>query len=264
MLNIVVCIKQVIDPEAPSSTFKLDVEAKRAIPAEGIPPVLNPFDENALEAALRIKDKQPARITVISIGRQLAQRVLRRCLAVGADDLVILEDDDLDSFDSYFTAYILANVIQRKIGQYDIILCGREASDSDAGQVGSGIAEILGIPSITIARKVLVNNGSLTVERLVSYGYEVIEVSMPALVTASNEVGELRMATVQDIIGAQKKPITVYSKNDLEIDAFPKEKIDLLKLYIPIHKVNTEIITGDTVEEAACNLASRLHDAKII
>jgi len=142
-------MKQVLDPEAPVSAFKIDPEAKRAIPPKGTPPVLNPNDENALEAALRIKDAQPAEITVISMGRQLARPVVKKSLAVGANELVLLEDDGFEDLDSYSAAYILATAI-KKIGKSDLILCGRQAADTDAGQVGSGIAEILGIPSITV------------------------------------------------------------------------------------------------------------------
>ena len=153
MIEIIICMKQVIDPEAPVSTFKIDPEAKRAIPPSGTPPVLNPYDENALEAALRIKDTNGARITVISMGRKLSQPVVKKSLAVGADELILLEDDVFEDLDSYSAAYILASVI-KKIGRYDLIICGRQASDTDAGQVGSGVAEILGIPSITVAQKV--------------------------------------------------------------------------------------------------------------
>ena len=141
MLNIIVCIKQVIDPEAPPSSFKIEPEAKRVTATQGTPPVLNPFDENALEAALKIKDKQPARITVLSMGQKLSVALLRTSLAVGADELVLLQDDIFDSFDAYFAAYVLAKAI-KKMGSYDLILCGRQAADSDAGQVGVGLAEM--------------------------------------------------------------------------------------------------------------------------
>ena len=142
MVRIIVCMKQVLDPEAPSSAFQIDPEAKRVIPPKGVPPVLNPFDENALEAALRIKDTQGAEITVISMGRNLAKPVVRKSLAVGVEQLILLEDDAFEELDSSSTAHVLALAI-KKIGEYDLILCGREAADTDAGQVGSGIAEIL-------------------------------------------------------------------------------------------------------------------------
>lgn len=268
MINIIVCVKQVPDPEAPVSSFKIDPEAKRAISGNGIPPVLNPFDENALEAALRIKDAQPARITVISMGQRLARPVLQKTLAVGADELILLEDETFDSFDSYFTAYVIAAAI-KKIGTYDLILCGREAADSDAGQVGPGMAEILDIPGITIAQKVDVIDGQVKVERIITEGYldgyEVIEAPMPALVTASNEIGELRSTTVMALLEARKKKVTIWNSQDLGLDAsFPSERSSMLKLFIPVREVNGELVTGDSPRQAGENLALKLKEADLI
>jgi len=264
MVKIIVCIKQVLDPEAPVSSFKIDPEAKRAILPKGTPPVLNPFDENALEAALRIKDTQGAEITVISMGRQLARPIVKKSLAAGADELILLEDDAFEDVDSYSTAYILAGAIN-KIGEYDLVLCGRQAADTDAGQVGSGIAQILGIPSITVARKIEASNGKVRVERIVSDGYEVIEAPMPALVTASSEIGELRSATVTAIIEARKKTVTAWSTNELGIDLCQLKRVNLLKLFLPPRpQSNCQIIEGESPEEAAAILAMKLREAKIL
>lgn len=262
MISIIVCMKQVLDPEAPVSSFRIDPEAKRAIPGKGIPPVLNPFDENALEAALRIKDTQGGEITVVSMGQHLARPVVKKSLAVGADGLILLEDEAFTSFDSYFTAYILATAV-KKIGKFDIILCGRQAADSDAGEVGPGIAEILGIPSITMARKVEVD-GKVRVERLVSDGYEVVECPMPALVTVSNQVGELRSATVKALMEAQKKAVTVWNTQDLDIELSQVKRTSLLKLFIPVREVKCQLIEGESLEETGENLALKLREVKII
>jgi len=263
MMNIVVCMKQVLDPEAPVSAFRIDPEAKRAIPPKGTPPVLNPYDENALEAALKIKDAQPSEITVISMGPRLARPVVKKSLAVGADELVLLEDDVFEDLDSYATAYILATAI-KKIGKYDIILCGRQAADSDAGQVGAGIAEILGIPSITAAQKMEISDGKLRVERVVSDGYEVIETSAPALVTASNEIGELRSPTMKAVMEAQKKSFIVWNAQDLGVAPSRLRRTNLLKLFIPVHEVKVEIVEGESPEEAGENLALKLREAKVL
>lgn len=262
-MNIIVCMKQVLDPEAPRSAFKIDPEAKRAIPPKGTPPVLNPFDENALEAALKIKEAQPAEITVISMGPRLARPVVKKSLAVGADELILLEDEVFEDLDSYSTAYILATAI-KKIGKYDLILCGRQAADSDAGQVGAGIAEILGVPSITAAQKVEISGGRLRVERVVSDGYEVIETVMPALVTASNEIGELRSPTMKAVMEAQKKSFTVWSAQDLGVTPSQLRRTNLLKLFIPVQEVRVEIVEGESPEQAGENLALKLREAKIL
>ena len=263
MLNIVVTIKQVLDPEAPPSIFRIDPEAKRAIPAAGVPPVLNPYDENALEAALRIKDLHQCKLTAISMGARLAKAVLRKCLAAGADELVLLEDDVFQDLDGYSTAFILAAAI-RKIGQYDLILAGRQAADTNAGEVGSGIAEILDVPAVTIARKVEVAGGRVRVERVVSDGYEVLEAPLPALVTVSHELGELRNVPLRELMAAQKKQVTIWRCQDLGIDSPPMRQAKMLSLYIPHKEARCQIVEGETDEEAAVNLALRLREAKIL
>jgi len=262
-MNIIVLMKQVIDPEAPVSAFSIDAEAKRAIPPKGTPPVLSPYDENALEAALKIKEAQSAEITVIVMGTHLAKPVMKKSLAVGADELFLLEDDAFQDLDSYSTACILVEAI-KKIDKYDLILCGRQASDSDAGQVGSGIAEILGIPSITAAKKVEVNDGKLRVERMVSDGYEVIEISIPALITASSEIGDLRSPNMKAVIEAQKKSFTTWTAQDLGVDPSQLKHTNLLQLFIPVHEVNTEIVEGESPEEAGESLALKLRENKVL
>lgn len=263
MITIIVCMKQVLDPEAPASLFKVDTDTMRVIPPKGTPPVLNPFDENALEAALKIKDNQDAEITVLSMGNNLSRAVLKKALAVGADELVLLEDDAFIDLDSYSTAHILANTI-KKLGKYDLILCGREAADTDAGQVGSGIAEILGIHCITIAGKIEINGQNTRVDRILADGYEVIEAPMPALITTSNEIGELRYPSIKDIMSAQKKEVRVWNAKDLEVQPSELKRANLNKLFQPIRAHDCEIIEGEIPEETARNLALRLRDNKII
>jgi electron transfer flavoprotein beta subunit len=263
VLNIIVTVKQVLDPEAPLSTFKIDPEAKRAIPAGGIPPVLNPYDENALEAALRIKDLHQCKVTAISMGTKLATPVLRKCLAAGADELVLLEDEVFQDLDSYSTALILAAAI-KKMGKYDLILTGRLAADTNAGQVGSGIAEITGIPSVTLAQKVEITQGRLRMERVISDGSEVVEAPLPALVTVSHELGELRRVPLRELMAAQKKQVTIWRRQDLGIESFPMSRMQMLKLYIPRREETCQIVEGKTDEEAAVNLALRLREAKIL
>lgn len=266
MLNIVVCVKLVQDPEAPVSSFKIDPESRRAIPAAGTPPVLNPFDENALEGALRLKAAAGAggaKITVISMGKVIAKAVMRKAYAVGADNLILLEDPVFDSFDPWFSATVLAAAIKKQ-GPFDIILCGREAADTDAGQTGSGIAEILGIPSVTLAKKIEATGGVLKIERVVSDGIEAVEVATPALVTATNELGELRSASVPALMAAQKKLITVWKAADIGLDVGKLEKQKIAKLFIPVRQIQCTMVTGGTPAEAGANLAAKLKEQKLI
>jgi len=140
--NIIVCMKQVLDPEIPLSLFHIDTEARQAIPPKATPPVLSPFDENALEAALKIKDTQESNVTVISLGKKLNRVVVSSALAAGADHLVLLQDEAFSDFNTYLTAGALAAAI-KKLGPYDLILCGLQAADTNTGQVGTGIASML-------------------------------------------------------------------------------------------------------------------------
>jgi electron transfer flavoprotein beta subunit len=261
MLNIIVCMKQVPDPESPASAFEIDSDAKQ-VKLKGVPPVLNPFDENALEAALRIKSVHESKITVITMGKTLAKPVLRKALAAGANEMILLEDASFGDLDSYTTALLLATAI-KKIGAFDLILTGRQASDTDAGIVGSGIAEILGIPVITIARKVELNNGKLNVERALTDGHEVVETSLPALVTISNELGELRSIAMKELIAAQKMPMKTMTAQELGVDPQSSRRTTLLKLFIPRREIHCDIIKGGTPEEAGTNLAVKLRDSQL-
>ena len=259
MLHIVICVKVVMDPEAPVSTFRIDTEKRRAIPGQGIPPVLNPYDENSLEAALKIKEQQPAKITIISAGKSIPKAIIRKCLAVGADDLIILEDELFDEIDGYSSAYILAAAI-RKMGEYDLILSGRMAADTNAGLVGPGLAELLGIPNVTIAQSIEIKDGKAHVKRALADGCETIEMSLPCLVTVSHEMGELRSADIKGLMAAQKQPLTTWNAADLEIDTTLIRQKTPLKLYIPEKDINCEMVTGETPEESGVNLAVKLLD----
>lgn len=263
VVNIIVTVKQVIDPEAPPSTFKIDPEGKRAVPTAGVPPVLNPYDENALEAALRVKDLHQAKVTVISMGAKLAKAVLRKCLAAGADEMVILEDEAFENLDGNATAHILARAIE-KVGKYALILTGRQASDTNAGQVGSGIAEIIGIPSVTVARKVEIIDGKLRAERVVSDGYEVVVTALPALVTVSHELGQLRNIPLRKLMAAQKKQVTTWRAQDLGLQPSALIRTRMLQLYMPRKEARCQIVEGETEEEAAINLALKLRRDGII
>jgi electron transfer flavoprotein beta subunit len=263
VINIIVCMKQVMDPEAPLSLFHIDPEAKQAILPKSTPPVLSPFDENALEAALKIKDAQEARVTVISLGRKLTRAIVKSPLAAGADQLVLIEDDAFGNVDTRFTANALSLAI-KKLGSYDLILCGMQASDTNAGQVGPGIANILGIPGITLVRKVEFNNGKVKVERALPEGYEILEVTAPAVVTTNYEVGVLREPGVEAFMAANKKPITVWNAQQLGLDVSQKSSINLLKLFQPVREGKCEMVEGATPEEKGAKLAARLREAKII
>jgi len=264
---MIVCVKQVIDPEAPPASFKVDAGSNRVVPPPGVSPVISPFDENAVEAALRIKDTQGGKITVLSLGTNLLREVVKKPLSMGADELILLEDEAFADGDSWSTAYALAMAI-KKIGDYNLIFCGRQAADWDAGQVGSGIAEILELPSVTVARKVESSNGKARVERVTADGYEVIEVPLPALITVSNELGEARYPTIKGIMAAKKIEPVIWKPADIGVEpsqvGAAGRRIGLSKLFQPVHEGKCDIIEGESLEGAGVNLALKLREAKLL
>lgn len=266
-MNMIVCCKQVIDPEAPPASFKIDASSNKVVPPPGVPPVISPFDENAVEAALKIKDAQGGKITVLTLGTNLLRDVVKKPLSMGADELILLEDEAFVGGDSWATAYALAMAI-KKIGEYDIVFCGRQAADWDAGQIGSGIAEILGLPSVTLAKKIEPSDGKAKVERVLPDGYEVIEVSLPALITVSNELGEPRYPTIKGIMAAKRKEPVIWKPTDIGVDpsqlGATGRRAKLLKLFQPVREGKCEIMEGETLEEAAVNLAMKLREAKVL
>ena len=264
-VNIGVLAKQVIDPEMPMAAFQIDSAAKRVVTPPNIPPVVNGFDENAVEAALQIKDAQEATVTVISAGSSFALDVMKKPLSMGADELVLLQDDAFENtIDSFFTAQLLAAAV-KKLGGFDLIICGRQASDWDNAQVPLGVAEILGMSCVALGRKVTVDVGKVTVERLIPDGYEVVEAPLPALVTVSNELGQPRYPTLRGIMAATRKRPTIWAAGDLDADAGQLEpRITLHDLFVPQRTQECEIIEGDDEADAARQLAMRLREDKLI
>ena len=261
-LQIIVCVKQVPDPEGPADAFSVDLEAKQVV-STGIAPFLNPFDENALEAALQIKDNHAAKITVVSMGEKLAQPVLRKVLAVGADDLVLLTDSQFKDIDSYSGAYVLLTAIKR-IGPYDLILTGRQSSDWGFGITGLYIAEMLQIPAVSLARKVVIEDGSVIVQKASKNGLDVVKAPLPALVTVSNEVGELRyVASVLANRAAAKKPITILNAADLGLEQELKGR-EIFTLSVFHNEKKCRLIDGGSAEEKGRNLAVIMKEDGVI
>lgn len=266
-MNMIVCIKQVIDPEAPPSNFRVDPATNRMIALPGVGLVVDPYSEFAVEAALKIKDAKGGKVTAISLGPNQVREVVKKPLGMGADDLILLEDTAFAEGDSWSTAYALAMAI-KKIGIYDLIFCGRESSDWNAGQVGSGIAEILGLPSITLAAKIDIADTKAIVKRITDDGYEVVEVSLPAVITVSNEIGSPRYTTVAKVVAAAKKEPIIWKPAEIgvttaQIGALGR-RTKLVRLFQPVHEAKCEIVEGETQQEAAVNLFLKLREAKIL
>ena len=267
-LHIVVTAKQVMDPETPLSAYRLDSENKRidANPASKIAPVINGFDENGVEAALLIKDAVgDAKITVLSAGPSFVMDVMKKALSMGADEMVLVQDEALESIsDSTVTARVLVAAI-KKIGDFDLIIGGRQASDWDNAQVPLGISELLSLPCVTLARKVEVKDGNLVCERVVPGGYEVVSAQLPAVVTVSNELGAPRYPTLRNIMAAARKQPTTWSLADVGFSTGDlTAKLTMLDLFIPESESQCEFIEGEDEEDAGRKLALKLREAKLI
>ena len=264
-IKIAVLAKQVIDPEMPMAAFHIDPGAKKVDTPATIPPVVNGFDENAVEAALQIKDSQEATVTVISSGTEFALDVMKKPLSMGADELVLLQDEAFaNTIDSFVTAQLLAAAI-RKLDGFDLVICGRQASDWDNAQVPLGVAEILGLSCIALGKKVEVNDGKVSVERITPDGYEVVESSLPALVTVSNELGQPRYPTLRGIMAATRKLPTIWTAEDLDVETGQLEaRVSLIDLFVPERSQQCEIIEGEDAGDAGRQLALKLREAKLI
>jgi electron transfer flavoprotein beta subunit len=267
-MNIVCCVKQVPDPETPARAFKVDEAAKQVVPAPGNPPVISQFDQIAVEAALRVKDALgEGTITILSLGPDSARDAIKVGLAMGADEAVHLNDPALFDGDGYSTGLALAKAIE-KIGSVDLILTGRQATDWDFGVTGLTIAELLGIPSISITKRVTASGGKIQAERVLADSFETVEVPTPCVVSVSNELGEPRYPKLPQIMQAARKQVTVWTASDLGLS--PDEvgkagaRLNLEALYIPQVDSKVEFIEGDSPAEQAATLARKLREAKLI
>ena len=246
-IKIVVCVKQIPDPEAPLGAAKVDLERKR-MDVSALRQVINPFDENALEAALRIKEANDGEVMVFSLGHKLDASVLRKALAVGADKLVLLDDPQFEDLDSHSTAYALSSAI-KKLGKYDLVLTGRQAGDWDSGQTGIVLGEMLGVASVNLARKIAIEDRHVSVEKIVPGGYEQVRASLPALVTVSNEVGDLRYPSMKMILLSRRQPIETWNAQSLEMGSDKTAGMGIMYLMPPpdLSRV-CQFIEGDSPE----------------
>ena len=265
-MHIAVCVKQIQDPELPTALLRVD--ANKMMLATSIAPVMSPFDEQALEAALRIRDALgDVKITVITLGAESARQVLKAGLSLGADEGVLLSDPAYQDPDSYTTALALSRAIA-KLGDVDLVLTGRQAADFDAGVVGCGIAELLDIPAITFGCEVSVDGDTVRVVRVVENGQETVETWLPALVTISHEIGPPRKASLRETMRAARKPIMAWSVENLQLKAARLGALGarrvLERLYIPTRDIDCEYAEGATAAEMARNLARILHQANLL
>jgi electron transfer flavoprotein beta subunit len=263
-MDIVVTVKQVPDPDNISpSQIKIDEATKKVIPPAGVAPVMNGYDANALEAALRLKEQLGGKVTVVSLGPDAARDTLKRAIAMGADAAVHVNDPSLNEADSTTTALALAAAI-KKLDHFDLVLSGRQASDTDGGQVHLGVARHLEIPAVAPVQKIdEVSSDSLIAERIVEDGYQRLKVRLPALLGVSSEMNEPRYPPLKGIMAAGRAQIPVWTAADLGLGQ-ASGKVQLRRLYIETRDARVELIEAETPAEAGTKLADKLREARLV
>ncbi len=264
-MNIIVCLKQVPDTE---SQIKIGSDGK-SIMTDDIKWVMNPYDEFGVEEALRLKEKHGGEVTVVGLGPKRVTESIRTALAMGADKGILISDEALDGSDSLANAKAIAAAV--KDLDYDLIFTGQRGVDEDLGFVGATIAELLGIPQLSLIVKVEVaeDGKSVKVDRPIEGETLVIEATLPALITAQKGLNEPRYASLPGIMKAKKKPLEEKTLADLGLDSAEfgegARKLKILELTPPPERAEGKIVEGETPQEKAAELAKLLHEeAKVL
>ena len=264
-MRAIVCLKQVIDPLTPATSLVLDTEEKKIRAAASAPPVINGFDEQGLEAALRLREAIGGlEIICLAAGDRFSNDVMKRALAVGADQLVLVQATSLDTWNSYPVAATLAAAI-RHLGGADIVICGRQGSDWDNGLVPYILAELLAMPILTLARRMTVTGGKrIEIERVLSDGSMLMEADLPAVVTVTSELGPLRMPSVAARLSAARKQPRHLPLADLGVVASVGGAPEVIGLAVPVTGRACTFIEAADGPGAGARLAETLWDAGVI
>ena len=261
-MKIVVAVKQVLDPDGVNSYAlwgKLQVDQTgRSFETGGtVPQIINAYDEQAMEAALRIRDAGvECTITAVSIGSDSAKDVLKRCIATGADASILVTDPEQSRGDGFRTAKLLAAVIE-KIGGADLVLAGRQGSDYDQGTVPGALAEYLDASFVAMASDVSSADGAVRVKQVTPAGEQVVEATLPAVVSVSNEIGIPRYPTSRGMLAARRQPPDTYDAADL-LDGDGSPRVEIVQLSVPNVQGHCEIIAGDSPQAKAEALLATL------
>jgi electron transfer flavoprotein beta subunit len=252
--RIIVCLKYAIDV----TQLKVDPATRKLLIA-GAPRKISDFDKNALEEAVRIKEKHGGEVIALTASSEDASSALREALAMGADKALLAQDPALQTADTAAVSYVLAEAI-RKIGSFDLIICGEASIDSYSGQVGPRLAEILGIPITTYAHKISLDRDTIVAERSLEDCSEVVKVKMPALLTVTKEINVPRVPTLMDVIKASKKELVTWTLSDLGIQS---EKVgagtvQVLEVSAPKVERKKIKIEGETPKQIAEKLVKAL------
>ncbi|NQV04767.1 MAG: electron transfer flavoprotein subunit beta/FixA family protein [Candidatus Omnitrophica bacterium] len=248
-MNIIVCIKQVPD----TTDVRIDPETNTLI-RSGVACIVNPFDMYAVEEGVRLKEKFGGKVTVLTMGPPQAEEALRETISLGADEAILISDRAFAGSDTWATSYTLSGAI-RKIGDYDVIICGKQAIDGDTAQVGPGISAHLDIPQITYVKKIEdlnMDNKYMRSERMTEEGYEIIESPLPCLITVVKEINEPRLPSLKGKMRAKKVEIKKWGAKDLDLDpgliGLNGSPTKVVKIFTPPPREKGQVLEGDPKE----------------
>lgn len=260
-MNIVVCVKQVPD----TTEVRINPETNTLI-RDGVASIINPYDMHAVEAALQIRDAVGGRVTVITMGPPQAEAALRDTIAMGADEAVLLTDRAFAGSDTWATSYTLSMAV-KKIGA-DIIVCGKQAIDGDTAQVGPEMAEFLDMPHVSYVRKVEETRpDSIRVQRLMDEGYDIVESSLPVLLTVVKELNQPRLPSLKGKMAAKKAEIKKWTAADIGADAdktgLKGSPTQVKNIFAPEAKKDRKVLEGN-IEEQIDALVLELRSLKCV
>ena len=255
-MKIIVCVKQVPD----AKDVRLD-PVTNTLAREGVQSIMNPYDQHALEEAVRLKESHEGEVVVVTMGPPQAEEMLRQAISCGADKAVLVSDRSFAGADTWATSYTLEYAL-KKIGNFDLILCGKQAIDGDTAQVGPGLATRLDIPYLTCVQKVReANDTGLIVERMMDDGYDVVAVDYPALLTVVKDINEPRVPSLKGKMKAKKAKIVSLSAEDIGADpdciGLPGSPTKVVNVFPPEARGEKSVLTG-TLDEQLDQLVEKM------
>ena len=260
-MKIAVCIKQVPD----TAEVRINPETGTLI-REGVPSIINPFDMHAIEAGLKLRDEagQDSTVVVVTMGPPQAEDALRQAISMGCNQAILLSDKAFAGADTWATSWALSKAMQKI--KPDVIICGKQAIDGDTAQVGPEVAEMMGIPHVAYVRKIeAIEEGKMTVQRMMDGGYDRVETGLPVLLTVVRELNEPRLPSLKGKMAARKATIPVWGAKDIEADeadlGLKGSPTQVKKIFAPEARSDRQMIEG-IPEEQATALAEKLMGSK--
>jgi len=257
-MRILVCMKQILDPDVPARDFRIDEDCREA-ERGGANLVPNIFCENALETALQLRDGTGGSVTAVSFGTEEAEDVLRKALAMTADEAALVTRSDEPAPDALTVARVLA-AAARKLGDFDVVMVGRESGDWGVGQTGGLVAEELGLPMVALVDSAEVHDDGLRLRRQTDYGFDTVQAQCPVLVTVTNcEANVPRIPKTRDVMKSYRKELTIWGMEELGVIA-DDAIAEVVELSIPSKDITCEFVEGNSLDEKVNVFAGKIAD----